>query len=247
MRRIMALVTFAATRLLAQQGVCDPGLPQPANDPYGYKQRGDRCEGQYIRQVAGSSSITVASFTRAFENYDLTSGKDLRLDWDTPPASQPVHLRGIGLRQRFYYRMDTVRPPTPTAYLWNTEVLTGLRVTTSELGLLAWVSMPVGTANQDVYLPLKIGSAAPGYRVTLSPGEEVGELWYGISPAGSDGRIGKALFSNKPLEGYYPAGRAITVPISNPGPAGFYVVDISATLKPTGATKLQLWFYHSGK
>ena len=36
-----------------QQGYCDPGLKQPVGD-VGYRMRGDRCEGIYVRLVSTS-------------------------------------------------------------------------------------------------------------------------------------------------------------------------------------------------
>src|ERR1700757_4306296 len=105
MRLTHAVILFAVCcggALEAQTSPCDPHLPQPTGDPNGYRLRGDRCEGIYIREVAGSSAVLLVSLTRSAPDYDLKSGRDLALDWQTPSSQQPIHLRGVGLRQRLY-------------------------------------------------------------------------------------------------------------------------------------------------
>jgi hypothetical protein len=239
--------------LQAQTGVCDPHLPQPANDPDGYRMRGDRCEGIYIREVAGSSAVLLVSLTRSALDYDLKSGKDLAIDWQSPSTQGPVRLRGVGLRQRLYYQMDTTRPAGATTYIWNTGVLANLKLKPDELGVLAWISTPVGPQTRDVYLPLGVSqerSAGAGYRLTLSPSAELSEVYVTLAPIGADGRAKPALpaLNGKKLGfGYYPALRAFSFPVPNPGVPGIYMLDVSAILKTGEPSTMKMWFYHSGK
>ena len=46
---------------------CDSLVKTRASDPLSYRQRGDRCEGVYAQDVAGSSSLLVASVMESFE------------------------------------------------------------------------------------------------------------------------------------------------------------------------------------
>jgi hypothetical protein len=230
--------------------MCDPQLPQ-LKDPHGYYQRGDRCEGLYIKEVGGSSAISLVSLTRSFEDYDLTSGKDLLLQWKSPAQAEAVHVRAVGLRQRLYYRMDTMRPGGATSYLWKTGVLAGLTLKRKDLGVTAWIPLQVGSEKRDVYLPLEVGqganaSTSGGYEVTLLPSSELNEVFLTLAPVGSDGRTGAPLLSAKKLGyGYYPAQRAISVPISNLGQPGIYQLDLGANLQTGQPSTLRLWFYHS--
>ncbi len=86
---------------------CDPSLTQ-VKTAFGYRDRGDRCEGVYIKEVS-STALTVASFTEVFEPYDLQSSEPLHLAWDRPPGNASVRLRAQSLRRRLYYRMDAVQ------------------------------------------------------------------------------------------------------------------------------------------
>jgi hypothetical protein len=98
--------------------------------------------------------VLLVSLTRSALDYDLKSGKELAIAWDAPTNRQPIRLRGVGLRQRLYYQMDAVRPAGTRSYTWNTGVLANLNLKPDELGLLAWVSTPVGaqtTPNSATY------------------------------------------------------------------------------------------------
>ena len=253
-----AVVFFAACgagTLQAQTSVCDPHLPQPANDPSGYRLRGDRCEGIYIREVAGSSAVLLVSLTRSALDYDLKSGKDLAIDWHSPSNQGPIRLRGVGLRQRLYYQMDTVCPVGATSYTWKTGVLANLNLKPDELGLLGWVSTPVGPQTRDVYLPLGVSqgqgtSASTGYHVTLSPSVELSKVYVTLAPIGADGRAMPPLpvLNGRDLGlGYYPALRAFSFAIPNPGAPGIYTLDVSAILRTGEPSTMKMWFYHPGK
>src|ERR1035438_3842170 len=86
---LLALYVLAWPARLApgQPNQCDPHLVQPAADPNGYRLRGDRCEGIYIQDVAGSP-LFIASWTESFADYDLLSNEPLVIAWDS--------LRGAG-------------------------------------------------------------------------------------------------------------------------------------------------------
>jgi len=239
--------------LQAQPSPCDPHLLQPASDPNGYRLRGDRCEGIYIREVAGSSAVLLVSLTRSVLDYDLKSGGDLAIDWRAPSNQQPVRLRGVGLRQRLYYQMDAVRPAGTTSYTWNTGVLANLNLKPEELGMLAWVPSPVGAQTRDVYLPLGVSQGKStgtntGYRVTLSPSAELSEVYVTLSPIGPDGRSKAPVLNGKKLGlGYYPALRAFSFPVADPGPPGIYALDVAAVLNTGEPSTMRMWFYHSGR
>src|SRR4030095_5428753 len=49
---------------------CDSLVKPRATDPLSYRQRGDRCEGVYGKDVGGSSDLLVASLVESFEAID---------------------------------------------------------------------------------------------------------------------------------------------------------------------------------
>ena len=73
------------------QEVCDTSLIAPQDSPHGYRLRGDRCEGIYIQELAGTT-LKVAALLESFEDYSLTGAQDLRVAW-TPPGEGTVSLR----------------------------------------------------------------------------------------------------------------------------------------------------------
>jgi putative ABC transport system substrate-binding protein len=72
--RLMALLCVVITASFvphpspAQQSHCDPALPQLKDTPLGYRERGDRCEGLYIRDVS-STTLLIGSFTESHQEY----------------------------------------------------------------------------------------------------------------------------------------------------------------------------------
>src|SRR5215813_174967 len=67
--------------VLPQQSPCDLQLSQPPTDPQGYRLRGDRCEGIYIKKVTGNLMLSVVSFTESFEDFDPRAAKDIHIEW----------------------------------------------------------------------------------------------------------------------------------------------------------------------
>ena len=238
--------------LAAQDRHCDPQLKQTSTDPTGYRPRGgDRCEGIYIREV-GNTTLLVASLTESVEDFDSAGGKPLLIEW-TPPEGAEVHLRANSLRHRLYYRMDAVRPPGSRSYTWPTNLLATFNLRRNELGLLAWTAHAVGGTTRDVYVPLRVrqgeGSRSSSYRLTVLPGVELSEIYFSIAPVGSDGRPGAFIKQDEPLKyGYYPADRAVSIPLPALPAPGIYRLEITAQRRSGGAASAApIWLYHSGR
>lgn len=233
----------------AEENPCDPDLEQSATDPLGYKLRGDRCEGRYILEV-GSTILFPVSLTAVFEDYDLTSDKDLLVEW-APLPDRNVRLRAHSLRRPPYYRMDTARPSNNTTYNWPTDILSSLEVSHRDLGVIGWMTSPVGGTEQEVFLPLRIsqkGSARQSYSYTmiLWPGKELTEVYISLAPV-ADGSLGEFIKDGEALEyGYYPAEQGIEFEISGMQAPGVYYLEIGAELESGGVVTIKHWFYHAG-
>jgi hypothetical protein len=251
------IVSSAAQPLeipLPQTTHCDPDLREPSNDSYGYRLRGarhDRCEGIYIREVA-STPLLVASLTEWFEDFDPAASEDLRVEW-TASGDADIHLRVHTLKHRLYYRMDSLRPAGSNSYLWQPSLLSTLKLTKKDLGIVAWTSRPVGKQQRDVYLPLRITQRADagqsqGYQLVLLPGVELSEVFVSLAPVTSDGEPGTFITNAQKLGyGYYPADRGIPISITEMNTGGIYYLKIGAELRAGGSSTTQIWFNHHGK
>jgi len=233
---------------LSAQSNCDASLLKMSTGPLGYQDRGDRCEGTYIKQV-GSTTLFVASFTELFEQYDAKSGKPLQIEWDNLATDTGVQIRALGVKQKLYYRMDSFRPAATTSYSWPTDMLASLNILKNDIGVIGTTRHAIGQVRRDVYLPLRIrqqSNAAPGgvYHLALLPGVELSEIYISIAPVSQDGRAQEFIRDNEKLGyGYYPAERIIEIPISGLKGTGIYYMEIGAALKSGGISTLELWFY----
>jgi hypothetical protein len=242
-----SVLSGARMPVAGQIGPCDPGLKQDESNPYGYRLRGNRCEGIYIRLVGGAP-LTIASWTQSFENYNLASPAPLTMEWDIP-SGKSVSLRAEGLRRRLYFRMDA--SPSGNSFTWQTSLLTALGIVQSELGITASYRAAVNGEEHEILLPLRVAQkeksvSSGAYRLVLIPGEEFRELFVTLTSADSASRT--PLKRDEPLRyGYYPADRPIEIPISGLTKPGIYHLQIGASLLEGGASTTDFWFYHSGK
>ena len=250
---ITALLIFFAipgyiTNILAQ-GNCDPSLVKLSAGPLGYQERGDRCEGIYIKEV-GSTTLQVASFTESFVKYDLNSGKPLIIQWDAPPNNSSVSLRAQGLRRKLYYQMDKVMQAGKTFYSWPTNFLSSLNISKSEVGITGRFLYKLGTDERNVYVPLRINQQGNDiktgdYKLLLFPGTELKEVYTSMAPVETDGSNGKFIIEGKKLGyGYYPAERAIEIPVAGMKETGIYYLEISAEKESGGTSTQEIWFYY---
>lgn len=225
---------------------CDSLLEQPASNPNGYRLRGDRCEGIFVQQVAGTP-LLVASFTASFDQYDVSNVQSLDIGWSVP-VEGPIQLRAYGLRRKLYYRMDTMVSSARRSYTWPADLLAALNIPQPEVGVVGWIRNRVGRIDRDVYLPLQIGarrSRPDNYMLVLLPGVPLSEIYVSLAAVGSDGRAVKYIRDEEPLKyNYYPAERAIDIPITRLPTPGIYYALIGAEMQSGGSLTTELWFYH---
>jgi hypothetical protein len=231
----------------ARQGDCDASLPQ-VNTPLGYRDRGDRCEGVYVKEVS-STPLTVRSFTDGSASYDLNSSEPLDVEWARPPGKATVRLRAQSLRRRVYYRMDAVEPPEKTLFKWSPDVLASVNIPSGELGMLAITKYTWDKLEREVYLPVRVqqsrkAARTGAYKLVVVPGVELTEVLVTLAAAGADGQVKTFLKDGEKLGyGYYPAERAVEIPIVGLKGSGVYYMQIGATMRGGGASTIDFWFY----
>jgi hypothetical protein len=246
--------TSDAVTSAAERSHCDPSLAPSSNYPFKYVDRGDRCEGVYIRLV-GSSALTMLSFTAAFSAFDPKAGQPLTISWVPPPSASDVELRALTTRQHLYYRMDTQVHAGETRYRWPTDVLGAMGLGRADVGLVGWTRQTLGGTGQDVLLPL---SASPGnppaspakgpaaYTLLVQSAAQLSELFVTITRLADGGAERPVQPARELGYGYYPADDAIEIPIEAPAERGVYAVQLGAKLRSGGASTLRFLFYAPG-
>jgi hypothetical protein len=248
MRRIHAIVLALAAAMVPArpsraQG-CNAYLRSSASDPYGYRARGDRCEGVYIKDL--SASLRIVSFTRQFETF--TGGDpSLHLNWAAGGSSQETHLRANSLRPRLYYQMDSIQPAGRSSYDWETSLLTALRMTRRELGIVGWTLQRIGGQDRQVYLPVAVTTSKlekkTSLQVIVVSGVELRELYVSLSLLDKDGSRVAALRKEVPLKvGYYPAEEGIPILIPELKKPGLYLLELGAEFQGGGVSTETVWF-----
>jgi hypothetical protein len=230
---------------------CDPSLAPSSNYPFKYVDRGDRCEGVYVRLV-GSTTLTMLSFTARFGAFDPKAGQPLPINWVPPPNTADVQLRALTTRQHLYYRMDTRVRAGETRYRWPTDVLAAMDLGRADIGLVGWTRQLVGGTEQEVLLPLSAGPVNPpgsagGYTLLVQSAAQLSELFVTVTRPAADGGAERTVQPARELGyGYYPADNAIEIPIEAPAERGVYAVQLGAKLRGGGVSTLRFLFYAPG-
>jgi hypothetical protein len=237
-------LVVSASALAAQAAptkpACDSGLVQLAAPVNGYQARGDRCEGVYARQVAGTTMF-LSSFTETFEKYDLDSDDPLVIHWTARPDSG-VQLRAETIKAGRYYRMDTRAAPRDSVYRWPNRILSSERLGKSDVGVLGWTRINLGGRRRVAYVPVAItqkgaASSCGPLQLAFSTETRLTEVLVSLSLLDSTGAVLRVIKNDSALNrGFYPAGSPVLVSLrrSDLAAPGLYSLKVSATLSPRG-------------
>ena len=245
---LWASLAFHVASASAQDGVCDPLLENRVAGPWAYSQREDRCEGLYVEQVSGEA-LAIVSFTSAFDDFDLGTGKPLVVEWTAPGAGE-LHLRARSLEPKIYYRMDSRRPAEAESFRWPLEVLAGVGIERTSLGVLGSIQRPLAGKVRRVLVALRIrqgggASAEDSYELLIRPGVELREVYLSVAAVSDNGMEDHYLVDEKPLNfGFYPAERAFAVPLPALPRAGLYYISIAAELTGGADATVAAYFLH---
>ena len=252
---VLAATLLAATLLSAQATTavdpCDPTLVRPTGDPLAYGRRADRCEGKYVKEVAGGG-LLVASFVESGTPFEISSGERLQVAW-SQPGEAAVRLRAVALQRRVYYRMDVVRDRART-FEWPADIMVSMGLQPRDLGVVGWVERPVRGAVEEVYVPLRLGkAAAPArtgrYVLRVVPTAELVELYVTLTTLDGSGRETRAIQRDVPLGyGFYPAERAVSITLPPLPEPGLYKIHLGGTLRREGPpANRTIVFYHAAE
>lgn len=219
---------------------CDSNLLQLAAPVNGYRPRGDRCEGVYARQVAGTT-LFLSSFTETFEKYDLDADDPLIIRW-AAPVDSGIQLRAETIKAGRYYRMDTRSAPRDSVYRWPNRILSSERLARSDLGVLGWTRVTLGGRRRIAYVPLAVTqksapTACGPLQIAFSTETRLLEVLVSLAQLDSTGAEIRVIKKDEPLgRGFYPAGSPILVSLRRTDLAtpGLYSLKVSANLSPRG-------------
>jgi hypothetical protein len=214
--------------------------------------RGERCEGIYVKEVGGTTLI-FASFTEVFEAYDSVEAGSLIVEW-TAGGGDTLELRARGIKHGLYYQMDATRQSGTGSHSWEwpKNILVPLGIGRNSIGIWGRTRQTVGDAERNVYVPLRIGERAGldgdgTYEVVLFPSVRLDSVFVTLAVVLEDGTIGDFIREDRPLQyGYYPADRAVTIPIDDLQAPGIYYLEIGARLASGGSATLRRWVYRPG-
>jgi len=240
-----ALSSTHAQWVLAQSPQCDPALRPVRESAYAYGPRGDRCEGLYINEVGGTT-LTIMSFTTAFESYNPTVDPSLHLAW-AAPSGDSLRIRVRAIQPNLFFGMDALRPLAAGGYDWPTALLSPLNIRRDDIGVLAWTRIKRDSRTLPVHVPLSITRSkaavrTSGYTVVLYPVRELREVYLTLGPADSTGEpVAEALIKDhEPQEkGYYPGESPIKLSLPRLAPPGLYHLEVTATLADSNSTPVK--------
>ncbi len=253
---VLTITSFPGMSALGGQEVpCDAALLDRARTgPYGYTQRQDRCEGLYVREVAGTA-LFMASFTAVFEDFNSDAPEAIQISWpsadnNTSLPNDSLRILARGIKRDLYYQMDTRRARNSNAYIWPADLLSALQIKKSDVGVVAWAEHSIGEVTRALYVPLHLRQtgldSATGYEVIVFPTVRLEEVYITISRVGSDGYATERLMAEEPLNyGYYPAERPVRIAIGNLNSVGVYELQIAAkSIRGDMISLDPVWIYY---
>jgi hypothetical protein len=222
MRRRLVLISLAGATLKTALGGktpceeskhCDLSLPCLPSDKNGYKPRGDRCEGQFIRTVA-NPLLRLVSVTTAVDRFKAELSF-LGVTW--PGQRKEVRLRAESLQPRKFYRLDSIRPPDGSAYRWDLGLLRDVGIRPEDIGIVARTRTIVDGREIDVVLPLTVTTGhdshtlPPQYRVGLMAGGDLRQISWNLTLSASTRQPRQRVIAGETLDGFYAATRPLFV------------------------------------
>jgi hypothetical protein len=145
--------------------------------------------------------------------------------------------------------MDSVRNPGDTTFVWPISLLAAMKIPKRDLGVVSLTHYQLGGTLLPVYLPLQITQkktldSSSSYHLVLWPGVQLQEVYLSLATVDEEGQPKEFIVDGKPLlYGYYPAQRAIKIPIFGLQESGIHYVEIGATLQNGGSHALNLFFF----
>ncbi len=117
--------------------LCDKQILNNSGDSFGYRLRGDHCEGEYKQPTAASPlGLTIISFACTGTTFDLNGSSKPVLMWSAA-ANAPISIRADTLPEiRLRYRLDAEVSGPSARWTWNGDVWRALSISPDEIGIV---------------------------------------------------------------------------------------------------------------
>lgn len=219
----------------AQPASCMKGLRQvpAAEDPLGYRQRGERCEGRYSFQPYAGESLRILSFISSELSFPRNGRDVVYLHGCSKVPRAEISINSTAIDPRFLYRMDALPLKSqPYVLSWPMDVVAGLRLTNQDLGIVARTSASDRGKAVQALVPLRVSrDASPAgcpssMSLVVLSNIDLGSLrvrLYAIQPANRNAPLVlDKVFGGGPYLAYKP----ILLPLELPSHPGLFSLEI---------------------
>ncbi len=148
----MKKILFGAVMMLcmfqtAYADVCDSKIRSDSSE-YGYRKRGNRCEGLYISNIS-AGSLEVVGLTHG--KFDFRLDKNEIIEVSSPDVRrEAVHIRSVGVLLTQYYRMDGEIPPRGKLTWPVKDVLYPRKLSADDIGIFGYFER----GREKIYVPV---------------------------------------------------------------------------------------------
>ena len=149
---LLLLMPLYVSSTLALSSTCDAQLLKRADSgSNGYRDRSGICEGLYESPVSADFELVSMLNTPLIEHFTKDDViQILQPNLSQQMSSSSISIRGLALKPRLYYRMDTTFGASATISWPVNEVLSTINLGAQELGIYGWQKIDNGM----VYIPV---------------------------------------------------------------------------------------------
>ena len=133
--------------------ICNQDLSVKRNDPLKYSERGNRCEGFYVSEIAQPYELSLTNLTCGPLDYHLSDSDTIKIKPLFDNKNQ-IHIQASSLQLRKYYRMDA-EISSDTVFEWPVaDVLKPASLASNTIGICGKILN--GNNSFSTFIPLKV-------------------------------------------------------------------------------------------
>lgn len=227
----------------AQPTSCMKGLRQvpAAEDPLGYRQREERCEGRYSFQPYAGTHLRILSFLSGELSFPRNGRDVVYLHGYANVPRAEISINATAIDPRFLYRMDA-QPLKSQPYVlkWPMDVVAGLRLTNQDLGIIARTRASDRGKTIQALVPLQVSRDASrtGCPSTMSlvvlSNIDLSSLRLRLfATQSANGKSVPVVLDKVFSTGPYLAHKPILLPIELPSDPGLFSLEIGGRASET--------------
>jgi hypothetical protein len=197
---------------------CEPQIIDASGSTFGYRFRGDRCEGKYEQPTAGvSEDLAIISFSCPNPQLNLGTSKPT-IAWSTIGTS-PASIRLETLPQiRLRYRLDAVSSDANGRFSWDGDTWRALSIDSAELAVVVKGTAKIGTNEfPGTLLEARLGvdtsipDCPTGPTFEIRTARHLSALRACATPLGTDGQVTRDTPICQTLPGSFFPSKSISV------------------------------------